>query len=314
MLAVVGASGARLFANSVAYCLARVWSGSGSGRPVALIDADTTGSALYERLGECGLGVYAPERRGLPSLMASRSSLAVPSLAEHSYEMGRGPGSLWMLFGPRHIDGGGLAAGWLAKRFEDLVRIDSERAVVVAASLLRLDVRLSGLLARVTAAVVIVPLASAEALDGLRRELHDAGLAGRAGCSIGLVVEGDSSLSDGEIAETLGIAVAGRLRVRPDAAVLRAAGRRGRFAKDVEALASELDPAGPAARVCASDSAAGLGVPVSGDETADADAARPAVPAAGGPAAVGAARPGIGVAGFGCLGQWLGLPRPAGGR
>ncbi len=284
---------------------------------MAVIDADTTGPAFYERLGECGLGVYAPERRGLPSLMASRSRLTVGSLAEHSYELGRGRGSLWVLFGPRHVDGGGLAAGWLAERVGDLVQIDSERAVVVAASLLGSDARLSRLLARMPAAVVIAPVASAEALDRLRDEMHDAGLVvGRtgAGGSVGLVVEGDSPLSGGEIAETLGLAVAGRLRVRPDASVLRASGRRGRFARDVEALASKLDPAGPAARVCASDCAARLGLPSSGDETADADAARPAVPAAGRPADLGAVRPGFGAGGWGRLGRRRGLVWFGGGR
>ena len=246
MLAVIGASESRLLANSVAYCLARAW--SSSGRPVAVIDADTTGSALHERLGEAASGVYAPERRGLPSLMASRTRLTADALAEHSYELGRGRGSLWMLLGPRHIDGGGLAAGWLAERFEDLRRIDSERAVVAAASLPRSDERLSALLARVPAAAVVAPVGSSGQMRDLGRELRGAGLARGGEGSARLIVEGKSPFGDDEIADGLEIAVAGRLRVRPDAAVLRTPDRRrrSRFAKDVEALASRLDPAAPA--------------------------------------------------------------------
>ncbi len=301
MLAVVGASAARLHANSVAFCLARAW--SGSGRPVALIDADTAGSALYERLGEATTAVHDPARRGLASLMASRTRLTTDVLAEHSYEMGRGPGSLWMLLGPRHPGGGGLAASWLAEHFDGLVRIDSERTVVVAASLLGLDLSLSALLARMPAATVVAPVGSSDDLGRLRDGLQRAGLAGRAGCTVGLVVEGNSPLSDGEISDGLGIEVAGRLRVRSDAALLRAASRRrrGRFAKDVEALASRLAPAASAPPAAgAGDSAARRGVQASGARTASRDAT------------AGAARSGIGVAGCGRSGQRLGLASPAG--
>lgn len=292
MLAVVGAPGARLRANSVAYCLARSWSCNGSGLPVVLVDVDTSGSALYGRLGEATSGVYSPERRGLPSLMASRSRFTTEVLAEHSYELGRNTGSLWVLLGPRHIEGGGLAAGWLAERFEDLIRIDSERTVVVAASLLGPDVRLLRLLARIPATAVVAPVGSIDDLCGLQE-----GLAGRTGCTIGLVVEGRCPLGDGEIAEELGIAVAGRLRVRPDSAVLRTAGRRrrSRFAKDIEALASRLDPAARAVSASVSDGAARLGLAVPGAETADGDAAVPEALAAGRPAAVGPAGSSVGV-------------------
>lgn len=241
MLAVVGSSGSRLHANSVAYCLSRAW--GAAGRRVLLVDADTSGSALYERLGEATSRRYAPQRRGLPSLMASRTPLTAATLAAHSYQTA-GDGSVWILLGPRHIEGGALAAGWLAERFEDLVSIDAERTVVVAASLLIPDTRITALLSQVPAAAVVAPVGSGEALAALRDELHGAGLlTGDSRRSLRVVVEGDSSLCVTDLAETLAAEAAGRLRVVSDAAVLRSPQRRrGRFAKSVGALAASLEP------------------------------------------------------------------------
>lgn len=242
VLAVVGAAASRLHANSVAYCLAQSW--GAAGRPVVLVDADTTGSALFERLGEATSRRYDPQRRGLPSLMAARTGVTAEALAAHSYRAGGDEGSQWMLLGPRHVEGGALAARWLADRFGDLCRVDGERAVVLAASLLLADGRLKALLSLAPAAAVVAPVRSVDELRELREELHEAGLGPCDGRRwLRVVLEGDSPVGDAEIAEVLGLQVAGRLREASDARVLRSSQRRrSRLARDLRALAVSLEP------------------------------------------------------------------------
>ena len=271
MLAVVGSAASRLHANSVGYCLAQSW--AAAGRPVVLVDADTTGSALFERLSEATSRRYDPQQRGLPSLMAARSGVTAEALAAHSYRAPGDEGSLWMLLGPRHVEGGALAARWLADRFGDLRRVDCERAVVLAASLLLADGRLRALLSLLPAVTVIAPVRSVDELCELRCELHEAGLDpcdGRR--SLRVVVEGDSPVGDAEIAEVLGVQVAGRLREAADARVLRSPRRRRRrLARDLRALAVRLEP--HLAAASAGDRDAQAWAPVVGDRAADLAAA-----------------------------------------
>ena len=271
MLAVVGSAASRLHANSVGYCLAQSW--AAAGRPVVLVDADTTGSALFERLSEATSRRYDPQQRGLPSLMAARSGVTAEALAAHSYRAPGDEGSLWMLLGPRHVEGGALAARWLADRFGDLCRVDSERAMVLAASLLLADGRLRALLSLVPAVAVIAPVRSVDDLCGLRHELHEAGLDPCDGHrSLSVVVEGDSHLGDAEIAEVLGVQVAGRLREAADARVLCSPQRRrSRLARDIRALAVRLEP--HLGAVFAGDRDTQARAPVFGDHAADPAAA-----------------------------------------
>ena len=218
--------------GSVAYVLAHRL--AGAGEQVALIDADTTGAALFERVGESARRVFSPAERGLPSLIASRAPLTPALLADHSYNMDTVEGSLWVLFGPRHRQGGAYAAGWLADRFDDLAEIDAERRLVIAASLLSLDSELEKLLARVPAAVVVAPVGDRDQLSLLNEELGACGLfvwdgwrlGAAAGRQVCLVVEGESEVPDDEVARVLGIPVIGSLPVSEDEKVLRTAARR----------------------------------------------------------------------------------------
>ena len=217
--------------GSVAYVLAHRL--SEAGEQVALIDADTTGAALFERVGESARRMFSPSERGLPSLIASRAPLTVALLADHSYSIDTSEGSLWVLFGPRHRRGGAYAAGWLAERFNDLAEIDAERRLVIAASLLSFDSALEKLLARVPAAAVVAPVGDLHQLSLLRDELGACGLftwdgwrMGAADRQVCLVVEGESAVPHDEIAQVLGIPVIGSLPVSEDEKVLRTAAKR----------------------------------------------------------------------------------------
>ena len=241
MLAVVSASRASIDAGALAYRVATTWR-DGAGRSV-LVDADNTGSALSERLGEATRHVFSPLESGLPSLIAARSGLTLRLLAQHCYNLDSEDGSLWLLFGPHHPEGAGHAAGWLAERLDDLAEIHRRRPVLVAASLKRPDRRLASLLAGLSGAAVVAPVPDDKALIELRRELREWRLAGSPrGPWTGLVVEGDLAFKDEEVAEYLGVEMLGRLAAIDDAKLLRGpAGLRGWSARHaVAAVAGRM--------------------------------------------------------------------------
>jgi len=261
VLAVVTASRSSLMAGSVGFLLAGRLGGEGA--PVALIDADTVGAALHERLGESVRRTFSPAERGLPSLIASREELTLQLLADHSYSIDTaasgaswsirlgqssrrtlspadgGPAPrgaavpLWVLFGPQSREGGRLAVQWLAEHFGALARIDSVRRVVVSVALTATDTAMAALLGRIPAAVVISPVETGESLRGLRAELGAAGLldGGLAAVPgerrpVGLVVEGETSVAHDVISAELGLDVVGSLPATEDYRVLRAARSR----------------------------------------------------------------------------------------
>ena len=261
MLAVVTASRSSLMAGSVGFLLAGRLGGEGA--PVALIDADTVGAALHERLGESVRRTFSPAERGLPSLIASREELTLQLLADHSYSIDTaasgaswsirlgqssrrtlspadgGPAPrgaavpLWVLFGPQSREGGRLAVQWLAEHFGALARIDSVRRVVVSVALTATDTAMAALLGRIPAAVVISPVETGESLRGLRAELGAAGLLDGGPAAVpgerrpvGLVVEGETSVAHDVISAELGLDVVGSLPATEDYRVLRAARSR----------------------------------------------------------------------------------------
>jgi len=261
VLAVVTASRSSLMAGSVGFLLAGRLGGEGA--PVALIDADTVGAALHERLGESVRRTFSPAERGLPSLIASREELTLQLLADHSYSIDTaasgaswsirlgqssrrtpspadgGPAPrgaavpLWVLFGPQSREGGRLAVQWLAEHFGALARIDSVRRVVVSVALTATDTAMAALLGRIPAAVVISPVETGESLRGLRAELGAAGLLDGGPAAVpgerrpvGLVVEGETSVAHDVISSELGLDVVGSLPATEDYRVLRAARSR----------------------------------------------------------------------------------------
>jgi len=248
-------------AGSVGFLLAGRLGGEGA--PVALIDADTVGAALHERLGESVRRTFSPAERGLPSLIASREELTLQLLADHSYSIDTaasgaswsirlgqssrrtpspadgGPAPrgaavpLWVLFGPQSREGGRLAVQWLAEHFGALARIDSVRRVVVSVALTATDTAMAALLGRIPAAVVISPVETGESLRGLRAELGAAGLLDGGPAAVpgerrpvGLVVEGETSVAHDVISSELGLDVVGSLPATEDYRVLRAARSR----------------------------------------------------------------------------------------
>lgn len=242
MLAVVATSFSRLMSGSAAYVvssrLAR------EGEPITLIDVEAAEQAFAERLGESVGRIFVPADRGLPSIIASHEELTLQLLADHCYtldatvqRLGRKPRRagvpLWILFGPHNRDGCMFAAQWLVEHFEELNRIDSQRRVMLAASLPSAGTALAALLARVSAAVVISQVETEQQLAALRAELAGSGLldgessaATGAGRRIALAVLGNKSLDHELIAAESGIEIVGDLNDIHDERVLNSARRR----------------------------------------------------------------------------------------
>ena len=136
MLAVCDADGtgpvvAGLDAGAVAVAVAQSW--AGGGRDVLVVDADSHGTGLSERVGAAARLALRPARRGLPSLIAARSGLSAESVVCNSWLLGaRGDGSVRLLGAPAHPDGARLAAGWLADRRAELARLAEHWAVIVS--------------------------------------------------------------------------------------------------------------------------------------------------------------------------------------
>jgi len=252
VLALVSPRGAALDAGSVGLAVARAW--AGADRQVLFIDGDTEGSALADRLGTATRAGYSPVERGLPSLIAVRQPLTLKLLADHCFDLGTDPGSLWSLFAPFHPAGAAHAAGWLAERVPQLRDLGRERTVLVASSGLHADSPLLPLLRAARIVVFLAPAQTPEQVTSLGELREAAGLA-QPGRQHGLlVVEGSSSIADGVMRTASGVPVAGRLPVLEDEGVLRLqGGRRERmFARAVgdlaEGLLSLLDTAADAAR------------------------------------------------------------------
>ena len=122
---------AGLDAGTAAVAVARSW--AGAGRDVLVVDADAHGTGLSERVGAAARVALPSARRGLPSLIASRSGLSADSVVGHSWQLPtRGDGSVHLLGAPAHPDGARRAAGWLAERCEELAGLALRWAVIVS--------------------------------------------------------------------------------------------------------------------------------------------------------------------------------------
>ena len=224
MLAVVAAEDASLDAGSVALAVARRW--SDSGERVLLVDADASGSRLAQRLGEAARADYSPAERGMPSLIVAREPVTLKLLADHCYSLDTSDGSLWALFAPTHPAGAQYAARWLAERAGDLMAVTAQRRVVVSATLGPGAEPLAPLLSAAPIVAVLSPAESLQQVKSLWTRCHDAGLLGLRRKHRALVVEGESPLSDEDIAQEAAMQVAGRLPVIDDDRVLRLQGGR----------------------------------------------------------------------------------------
>lgn len=136
MLAVRDAEGACLAppgldAATVAAVVARSW--AEAGRDVLLVDADAHGTGFSGRIGAAARLKVQPAKRGLPSLIASRSSLDAIAVAQHCWLLPTGgSGSVQLLGAPAHPDGARRAASWLADRSRELAGLADRWAVVVS--------------------------------------------------------------------------------------------------------------------------------------------------------------------------------------
>ena len=242
MLALIGSETTRLHAGSLALCVARLW--GRAGLKVVLVDADTTGAALAQRLGDATRATYLPSERGVPSLMAARQPLTLRLLADHCYSLDASArdGSVWAAFAPSNIAGGACAAEWLSEHADDLVEIDRERRVIVCGSLLLPTPGSCALLQAVSILVVVAPVNTHEQLDEVLASLKAAGLDGVSGQHRLLISEGEYSLPSAEIRSRSGFRLLGRLPLIEDDKVLRMqGGRRERaFVADLKEIAVRL--------------------------------------------------------------------------
>ena len=242
MLALIGSETTRLHAGSLALCVARLW--GRAGLKVALVDADTSGAALAQRLGDATRATYLPSERGVPSLMAARQPLTLRLLADHCYSLDASArdGSVWAAFAPSNIAGGACAAEWLSEHADDLVEIDRERRVIVCGSLLLPTPGSCALLQAVSILVVVAPVNTHEQLDEVLASLKAAGLDSVSGQHRLLISEGESSLPSAEIRSRSGFRLLGRLPLIEDDKVLRMqGGRRERaFVADLKEIAVRL--------------------------------------------------------------------------
>ncbi len=225
MLAVVAGADARLDPGSVALALARRI--SEAGEPVLFIDADASGAKMAQRLGEAAEVEYLPALRGLPSLMVCRQPLTLRLLADHCYSLETSGDPLWALFAPSHPEGAALAAEWLADRADDLAAIGAHRRVVVSGRLGGHE-PLAPLLAAAPVALTVAPVQSPAQAEALRVQARDGGLLTFERGRRALLVEGDSPMTDDDIALAMSMHVVARLAVTDDERLLRPAGRRDR--------------------------------------------------------------------------------------
>ena len=274
MLALLAAEGTRLDAGSVGLALSRRWSDAGD--RVLFVDADTSGSRLAERFGEAVRAEYSPAVRGLASLIVAREPLTLRLLADHCYSLDASGGLLWALFAPYHPAGAQYAARWLGEHVGDLMAVDRERSVIVAASLRDAADSLEPVLGVVPVVVVLAAVESADAAKGLWSLCRDAGLMGFARRHRLLIVEGSSPLDDEEIHAESGLRVAGRLPVLDDDRILRLqGGRRERaFAAVLDKITARISALMALDTAASGPAAAGAGETDAGETGAgEADAA-----------------------------------------
>ncbi len=120
-----------LDAGTVAVAVARSW--AGGGRDVLVVDADAHGTGLLGRTGAAARLALRSARRGLPSLIASRSAFSAETVARHCWHLPiQGAGSVHLLGAPAHPDGARRAVGWLADRCEELAGLALRWAVIVS--------------------------------------------------------------------------------------------------------------------------------------------------------------------------------------
>ena len=126
-----GLAVAGLDAGTVAAAVARSW--AGSGRDVLLVDADAHGTRLAARISAAARLALQPARRGLPSLIASRSAFDAETVSRHCWLLPtQGAGSVHLLGAPAHPDGARRTARWLAERCGELAALEARWAVIVS--------------------------------------------------------------------------------------------------------------------------------------------------------------------------------------
>ena len=126
-----GPAVAGLDAGAAAVAVARLW--AGAGRDVLVVDADSHGTRLAARVGAAARVALQPARRGLPTLIVSRTSFDAETVSRHCWLLpARGDGSVRLLGAPAHPDGARLAADWLADRCTELAQLTKHWAVIVS--------------------------------------------------------------------------------------------------------------------------------------------------------------------------------------
>ena len=205
---------------------------SAGGERTLVIDADASGSTLAGRLGEATGVSYSAARRGLPSLIASRSELSPASLGAHVELLDYPAATVPVLLGASHPNGGRYGIEWLAGRVDELTASLSFAGVhAVIAATLRAPVPELGILLRAGHTLLVAPATPLDLLRGatglLRFVVPEAGYA--TGAPTMLVVEGPTKIAGDHVHAAVGLEVAGEIPlVNDNVLVARQAGRRGR--------------------------------------------------------------------------------------
>ena len=245
MLGIVSANGARLNAASVGVSLAGRW--SEAGRRVLFIDVDPARPPLAERYGAAVRVDYAPETRGLPSLIAAREPLTLKSVAQHCYSLDDAEGLRWALFAPSHPGGTRYAAQWLAERAGELAEINRQRSIVVSTSLQSGEVAQIPLLKALPILVIVAPVRDRDEAAALRLLCDGLGLLddrpGDPPQQRILIIEGESTdVGDNEVMGLTRLYVEGRLPFIEDEKLLRGQGSRKdrAFMREFDRISDEL--------------------------------------------------------------------------
>ncbi len=268
---VLCAPAATTVAASLAIAYARRL--SAMGEQALVIDADASGSTLAMRLGEATGASYSAALRGLPSLIASRSALSPELLGAHVELLDYPSGTLPILLGASHPNGGRYGIEWLAGRLDELTGVLASAGFhAVIAATLRAPVPELGLLLRAGHSLLVAPATSVDQLHGasslLRFVVPEAGHEAYAPAM--LVVEGPAPISESYVSSAAGLEVAGRIPVVDDRVLLaRHVGRRGReMANALDAVIEAVRASGQreaeAARISAPTLAPGV-QPADGD-------------------------------------------------
>lgn len=239
MLVVVDSPLASVDPGSLALALARCFGSDGP--EVLLIDGNCAGESLAGRLGRVMNLNFSAGERGIPTLMvAAGETISAAEVRANCYRLDNPTGiSPLLALAPENRRGAAAAVNWLDTRAEDLLELDEEFRVVVAASLKRRGAEAPvAILSRATELVVIAPASTDEQVEALADPFAGIRLPVVPGQRRMLLVEGETRRSDEELAEISSLEVLGSVPEVDDDRLLMP---RRRLRRRLDSIAVTLD-------------------------------------------------------------------------